>query len=256
MPRSWRPSRWSSRWPPAAARVLPPTASLTWYVFNPGAPVFEEAARDCSAASQGAYTIDVRYLPASADGQRQQLVRRLAARDSALDILGLDVTWTPEFAEAGWLEPVPAETADQIRAGTLDTMVNTAAWNDRLYSAPFNTNTQLLWYRKDLVSQPPRTWAEMIDTATALGQRGKPHYIEIQGAQYEGYVVWFNTMVASAGGAILSDDGQHVVLGDPAVTALQTMQRLATSPAPTRRCPTRWRTRTGSRSRTAWLHSS
>ena len=44
--------------------------------------------------------------------------------------------------------------------------------------------------------------------ATALAKQGKPHYIEIQGAQYEGYTVWFNTLVNCAGGQIVSDDGR------------------------------------------------
>lgn len=205
--------------------------TLNWYIYNPSAPVFADAARECSQQSGGAYTIAVNYLPSSADGQRQQMVRRLAAADTSLDILGLDVTWTPEFAGAGWIEPWPDAQARQVEDGTLPTMLETATWNGRLYSAPFNTNTQLLWYRKDLVPTPPATWDEMLDQAGALAQAGKPHYVEVQGAQYEGYVVWFNTMVASAGGSILSGDGQEVTLGPPAVTALRTMQRLATSVA-------------------------
>ena len=44
-------------------------------------------------------------LPQASDGQRQQMVRRLAAHDSSMDILGLDVTWEPEFAQAGWIVP-------------------------------------------------------------------------------------------------------------------------------------------------------
>ena len=71
---------------------------------------------------------------------------------------------------------------------------------------PDNTNTQLLWYRSDLVPTPPTTWAQMIADAEQLAKEGKPHYIEIQGAQYEGATVWFNTMVASAGGSILNRD--------------------------------------------------
>ena len=46
----------------------------------------------------GAYKINYIKLPTSADLQRQQLVRRLAAHDSSLDIMGLDVTWEAEFA--------------------------------------------------------------------------------------------------------------------------------------------------------------
>lgn len=48
---------------------------------------------------------------------------------------------------------------------------------------PDNTNTQLLWYRSDLVKTPPTTWAQMIADGDQLAKEGKPHYIEIQGAQ-------------------------------------------------------------------------
>ncbi len=205
--------------------------TLNWYIFPEFSGAFVKSAQQCSAHSGGAYKIQIQTLPNAADGQRQQMVRRLAADDPSMDILGLDVTWTPEFAEAGWITPWPANVARQIVHGTLKTMVDTATWNGRLYSAPFNTNTQLLWYRKDLVPHPPKTWKQMIGMAEALAKQGKPHYIEIQGAQYEGYTVWFNTLVNSAGGQILSDNGQKVLLGPPAVRALDVIHTLAHSPA-------------------------
>jgi multiple sugar transport system substrate-binding protein len=206
-------------------------ATLAWYIFPEPSGSFAAAAGECSKSSNGEYKIEIHVLPADADGQREQMVRRLAAGDQSLDILGLDVTWTAEFAEAGWLAPWPNQLASEVQNGTLQTMIKTGTWNGKLYSAPFNTNTQLLWYRKSLVPNPPNTWTEMLDQAKDLADSGKPHYVEIQGAQYEGFTVWFNTMVASAGGSILSDDGQKVTLGDPAVKALQTMADLARSPA-------------------------
>jgi trehalose/maltose transport system substrate-binding protein len=190
-----------------------------------------KSAAQCSAHSHGAYTIQIQNLPNAADGQRQQMVRRMAANDSSMDILGLDVTWTPEFAGAGWLAPWPVAEAQKVEKGTLKTMITTSTWNGRLYSAPFNTNTQLLWYRKDLVPHPPKTWKQMIAMADALAKQGKPHYIEIQGAQYEGYTVWFNTLVNSAGGQILSTNGSKVLLGPAAVKALNVIHELAHSPA-------------------------
>jgi len=205
--------------------------TLNWYIFPEFSGAFVKSAASCSQASNGAYQIKIQTLPNAADGQRQQMVRRLAANDSSLDILGLDVTWTPEFAEAGWITPWPRAIAQKIEDGTLRSMINTATWNRRLYSAPFNTNTQLLWYRKDLVPNPPKTWAQMIAMGTALAKQGKPHYIEIQGAQYEGYTVWFNTLVNSAGGKITSDDGKHVTLNRSAAMALNTIHALANSPA-------------------------
>jgi multiple sugar transport system substrate-binding protein len=71
----------------------------------------------------------------------------------------------------------------------------------------------------------------MIKAAIQLGQQGKANKIEIQGARYEGLTVWFNTMVNSAGGKILSPDGKQVVLDQSAVTALAEMKKLATSSA-------------------------
>jgi multiple sugar transport system substrate-binding protein len=207
------------------------TATLNWYIFPEPSGSFDKAAAECSQGSNGEYRIVIHDLPASADGQRQQMALRLAAGDTSLDILGLDVTWTPEFAEAGWLAPWPSDKAAQVRKGTLPAMIQTGTWKGKLYSAPNNTNTQLLWYRKDLVPQPPKTWAEMLGMARKLADEGKPHYVEIQGAQYEGYTVWFNTLVNSAGGRILSSDGSKVVLGAPAEKALGIIHDLAQSPA-------------------------
>src|SRR5690242_8938430 len=57
----------------------------------------------CNQQAAGRYRIVLNTLPRDADGQREQLVRRLAAKDGGLDVLGLDVTWTAELAEAGWI---------------------------------------------------------------------------------------------------------------------------------------------------------
>ena len=127
--------------------------------------------------------------------------------------MGLDVTWEAEFANAGWIAPWTGTYKAQAEAGTLRPALETALWKGQLYAVPDNSNTQLLWYRSDLVKTPPTTWAQMIAEAEQLAKEGKPHYIEIQGAQYEGATVWFNTMVQSAGGTILNPDATKVSLG-------------------------------------------
>lgn len=185
----------------------------------------------CNQQAAGKYRITLNTLPRDADSQREQLVRRLAAGDSGLDILGLDVTWTPELAQAGWIREWTGTDKQQAQAGTLAKPLQTATWNGKLYAAPYNTNVQLLWYRSDLLPQPPTTWSGLVDAATTLAKAGKPHYAEVTGAQYEGLVVWFNSMVTSAGGSILNSSGTKVALGAPAVTALGAMRDFARSPA-------------------------
>jgi len=206
-----------------------PTLNLYLYPDNSGAA--QQAVDSCTKASGGRYVIKYQKLPSSADGQREQMVRRLAARDSSMDILGLDVTWAPEFAEAGWIREWTGENRDAVVEGTLEGPLKTATYEGKLYAAPFNSNTQLLWYRSDLVPTPPKTWDEMIDMSIALAEEGKPHTIEVQGNRYEGVTVWFNSLLASAGGSVLTPDGTKPSLGRPAVKALAIMKRLATSVA-------------------------
>jgi multiple sugar transport system substrate-binding protein len=205
--------------------------TLNFYFYPDSSPATQDGVNNCNAQSHGKYTISYQQLPEAADGQRQQMVRRLAAHDTTMDILGLDVTWEAEFAQAGFIEPWTGTYKAEAENGTLVPALNTALWKGTLYAVPDNSNTQLLWYRSDLVPTPPTTWAQMIADAEQLAKEGKPHYIEIQGAQYEGTTVWFNTMVNSAGGTILNPDATQVTLAGPAVTALSIMKQLASSPA-------------------------
>ena len=48
---------------------------------------------------------------------RGTLEQRLAAHDDGMDLLGMDVTWTAEFAEAGWIREL---TPDQKAQATKD----------------------------------------------------------------------------------------------------------------------------------------
>jgi multiple sugar transport system substrate-binding protein len=205
-------------------------AHLNFYVFPEPSGSFEKAAKDCSKASNGAYDITVNTLPSDADGQRQQLVRRLSAKDDSIDLIGMDVIWTAEFAEAGWIKPWTGALKEEVTRGTLPVPIQTATYKGQLWGAPANSNTQLLWYRKDLVKTPPKTWDEMIAMANNLAKQGKPHLIEVQGRQYEGLTVWFNSLNASAGGSILGPAGKKVTLGRPAVKAATIMKKVATGP--------------------------
>jgi multiple sugar transport system substrate-binding protein len=198
-----------------------------------GVSQYRVAAAECSRASSGRYTIKQRTQSSkNVHDQRVQLARRLAAQDSSLDIMTLDVIWTAEFAQAGWIMPYPPEWARQVELGTLRAPLETGIYQRKLYAAPLRADMQLLWYRKDLVPKPPETWDEMIHIAENLATNGLPHYIEAQGARYEGLTVWFNTLLASGGGSIVSENGDVLLAhGDAARQALGIMARVATSRA-------------------------
>ncbi|MDP2711356.1 MAG: extracellular solute-binding protein [Solirubrobacteraceae bacterium] len=202
--------------------------TLRWFIFNEPSGGPQKIAERCSQQSGGQYEIEFEYLPAEADQQREQLVRRLGAEDPSLDLLGLDVVWTGEFANAGWIAPVPASTARTVSANVFSSVLQTARFEGRLFTVPIWSNTQLLWYRKDLVPTAPETWDEMIDMAERIGPaRGR---IQIQGNRYEGLVVWVNQLIESAGTQVLA--GPTEVRLEEAATkrALEIVGRLSRSP--------------------------
>ncbi|MET8353987.1 ABC transporter substrate-binding protein [Micromonospora sp. NPDC005206] len=203
----------------------PPTINL----YYPPEQNLQKVVDDCNAQAQGRYEIAYQVLPRQADEQRVQMVRRLAAEDTGMDVLGLDVTWTQEFASADWIREWTGQDKTEVEQGTLSGPLDTARYEGKLYAAPKNTNVQLLWYRKDLVPQPPKTWDQMITAAQQLKEQGKPYQVLTMGAQYEGLVVLYNTLAESAGGKILSDDGKQAVMDAGTVRALEQLQRFATS---------------------------
>src|ERR1700742_1772970 len=78
---------------------------VSFYIFNEPSGAFDAAVSQCNAKAAGRYKIDYVRLPTDSDQQRELIVRRLAAKDSDIDVIGMDVNWTAEFAEAGWILP-------------------------------------------------------------------------------------------------------------------------------------------------------
>jgi multiple sugar transport system substrate-binding protein len=213
---------------------------ITFYTPATDKTTFAAVGQRCTDEAGGRFAIHHVSLSRTPGDQRLQLARRLSAHDRGPDVMALDVVWTAEFAEAGWALPLSDDPAGLAEAdATVDTLpgpLATARWKHTLYAAPVTTNTELLWYRADLVKQPPLDWDGMVAEAARLHAAGRPGWIAVQANEGEGLVVWFNTLLVSAGGQVLSEDGRHVTLTDtPAhraatVTALRILKSVATAP--------------------------
>ncbi|MGZ8563937.1 MAG: ABC transporter substrate-binding protein [Candidatus Limnocylindria bacterium] len=218
------------------------TPTLTWYINpDPNPPdgfsgAFGQAgiAERCST---GEYTVRTELLPQSATEQRIQLLRRLVAEDPSISLMSLDPVFTAEFAAAGFLEPLPDELASSMSKETLKGAIQGATWDDALVTAPLWANTQTLWFRKSLAQKAgldmtkPVTWDQIIDAAADNGAT-----VGVQANKYEGYVVWINALIESAGGSIVSNTqagpDASVDIGSEAGTqAAEVIQKLASSKA-------------------------
>jgi multiple sugar transport system substrate-binding protein len=232
---SRRPSRWTSAIGVAAlltslaACSSGPKGTVVNLYGGASGSGFGKIIADCNQQAAGRYTIVGNLLPSDADGQRDQFVRRLAARDDGMDLLGMDVTWTAEFAKAKWIRELTGDQKTQATKDTLQPPIDTATWQDKLYGVPRTTNVQLLWYRKSLVPTPPKTFDEMMSMAQQLKAQGKAYEIGLTAAQYEGYVVNVNNVITAYGGTLVNEDSSAPTIDDKTVQALTLLHRLATS---------------------------
>jgi multiple sugar transport system substrate-binding protein len=209
------------------------SSTLTWYI-NPDSGGQAEIASRCTEEAGGAYTIQTAQLPRESSQQREQLVRRLAAEDSSIDLVSLDPPYIPEFAEAGFLAPVPEDVAERVTEDVVQSAIDGSTWNDELVAVPFWANTQLLWYKKSVAEaagldmEEPVTWEQLVEAA-----KDQDTTIAAQGIRAEALTVWLNALIESAGGSIIeetADDPADIKLGlesDAAVAAAEVMSSVS-----------------------------
>src|SRR5262245_60798151 len=97
--------------------------------------------------------VQVQSTPDAADHRHQLYVQWLNARAADPDVLQLDVIWAPEFAAAGWILNL-----DRFRPPVDDFFPATLTanrWNGVLYALPWFVDVGMLYWRTDVMAQPP-----------------------------------------------------------------------------------------------------
>ncbi|WP_431953952.1 ABC transporter substrate-binding protein [Nocardia lijiangensis] len=152
-----------------------------------------------------------------ASQQYDDLVEHMRSKQSTYDVVALDVPWTAEFAAKGWIQPLKDSFA--IDTSTLlSPPVASATYNNTLYAAPRNTNGGLLFYRKDLVPTPPKTWGEMLGQCQVARDNNIGCYAG-QFAPYEGLTVNTSEVINGFGGTFVGADGKTPTVDSPQARA-------------------------------------
>ena len=141
-----------------------------------------------------------------ADQQHDDLVQHFQAKQSDYDVVSVDVVWTAEFAAKGWLQPLKDKMAIDT-SKMLKAPVEAASYKGTLYAAPKDSDGGILFYRKDLVPNPPKTWDEMMGMCSIAKQNSMGCYAG-QYSKYEGLTVNASEAINSAGGSVLGKDGK------------------------------------------------
>jgi len=134
-------------------------------------------------------------------------ISSLLLGSSPYDLLLMDVTWTPKYAKAGWLEPLEGWLGDDALADLAPGAELGNAFGGHLWRFPLVADMGLLYWRTDLMDAPPRTPIELETISRDLQAAGLvPWGYVWQGKQYEGLSCVYVEMLSGFGGRWLEQD--------------------------------------------------
>jgi multiple sugar transport system substrate-binding protein len=188
---------------------------LIWKPNNPGA--WDVALERFHADHPGVRArLDIQ--PRSTNQFHDVLTQRLKTDPESVDVFLMDVIWPPGFASAGWAAPLDDRFPSGEREEFFEGCIEAVSHEGQIWGVPFNTDSGLLYYRKDLLEErrliPPRTWAEMIEQIEAIrSARGDPKLwgYSAQFSQYEGLICNLLEFVHSNGGDLLDPEGTEAI---------------------------------------------
>ncbi len=146
----------------------------------------------------------------------------LRARSASFDVFNIDVVWPAQFSTQGWTLDLSSKWPASDRANYLPGPIKSCTYNGAVVAAPMRTDLGVLYYRKDLVSTPPKTFDELTSAAKTKLSKTKIGYAW-QGIQGEAMVCDFVEVLAGYGGSVLDpNNAKTVTVNSPEAVAAVT----------------------------------
>ena len=202
--------------------------SITILMPAPFADSTKELVRDFNQKYEKSIHLDVIRGPLETEAISDLAISSLLLGDTPFDALLMDITWLPKYARAGWLEALD----NGFDESDVNDLTNGARlgnyYQGGLYRWPLVADIGLLFWRTDLMEQPPSTPDELVAVSRNLQNSKKvPWGYVWQGRQYEGLSCVYLEMIDGYGGEWFNPDlGTFGLDEKPGVQAAQWLTNL------------------------------
>ena len=202
--------------------------SVTFLMAAPFADATRDLVKQFNQEHRGEINLKVVRGPLETEAMSDLAISSLLLGKAPFDGLLMDVTWLPKYAAAGWMEPLEdffnEKDVDALAIGAREGN----SYDGHLYRWPLTADMGLLYYRTDLMEQPPATPEELVLVSQSLQKDRKVDWGYVwQGRQYEGLSCVYLEMIDGFGGDWLQPNNNHIGLDlDPGVQAAAWLQEL------------------------------
>ncbi len=182
----------------------------------PFADASQDLVKDFNQQHRGEIQLEAIRGPLETESISDLAISSLLLGDAPFDALLMDVTWLPKYAAAGWLVPLdPWFTADDVDALAAGAREGNT-YDGHLYRWPFTADMGLLYWRTDLMEEPPKSFDELVTISQSLQHRGLvPWGYVWQGRQYEGLSCVFLEVIDGFNGFWIQPDSGAIGLDQP-----------------------------------------
>ncbi|NQT33201.1 MAG: extracellular solute-binding protein [Candidatus Omnitrophica bacterium] len=167
------------------------------------------------------------------------------AGDVAPDIGSMGLTWGMEFGELGAMVDLRKEFPGEVSAlekKIFPGILRSTRVGDKVYGIPFDMSEHIMYYRTDIVPDPPQTWQELLEVLRELKAQNKSMVLHWGALDWIGY----SPFLWQAGGSYYNDDCTEVTLDSPeAAEGLNYLAQLYAEGVPKTTVPIEQGMRTG-----------
>jgi multiple sugar transport system substrate-binding protein len=153
--------------------------------------------------------VDISVMPALELHKAKLMMA--AANHRLPDVASIDSFWVPLFMAGKHIKPLdpfwPKEDRDDFLPFTIDTLRDAQG---HVYGMWHGTDCRVLFYRKDLVPKPPRTWDELIAVASRIAKEKKISGYVFNAGRWEGAVFDHLPMFWGQGGELVDEKGAPI----------------------------------------------
>ena len=202
--------------------------TVSFLMAAPFADATQDLVKQFNQEHRGVINLKVIRGPLETEAMSDLAISSLLLGKAPFDVLLMDVTWLPKYAAAGWMVPLE----DYFNDNDINELATGAregnSYNDHLYRWPLTADMGLLYYRTDLMDQPPETPEDLILMSQSLQKHQKVDWGYVwQGRQYEGLSCVYLEMIDGFGGDWLQTSTNQIGLNStPGVEAAAWLQDL------------------------------